>query len=89
VRRTWAIAIKEIKQISRDPITLIMLVGAPMLMLVMYGYALNFDVEDVALAVQDRDLSSESRKLIDALIGSNRFELVATLPRGSDIEPLL
>ncbi len=89
MRRTWAIAIKEIMQISRDPITLIMLVGAPMLMLVMYGYALNFDVEDVALAVQDRDLSSESRKLIDALIGSNRFELVATLPPGSDIEPLL
>ncbi len=68
--RLWARGVKEIKQISRDPITLIMLVGAPMLMLIMYGYALNFDVEDVALAVQDRDMSSGSRELVDALIGS-------------------
>ena len=89
MRRTWAIAIKEIKQISRDPITLLMLIGAPMLMLVLYGYALNFDVEDVALAVQDRDLSSASRELVDRLIGSNRFELVATLPPGSDIQGFL
>ena len=89
MRRTWAIAIKEIKQISRDPLTLLMLIGMPMLMLVLYGYALNFDVEDVALAVQDRDLSSGSRELVDALIGSNRFELVATLAPGSDIERFL
>jgi ABC-2 type transport system permease protein len=89
VRRTWAIAIKEIKQVSRDPISLLMLIGMPMLMLVLYGYALNFDVEDVALAVQDRDLSSGSRELVDRLIGSNRFELVATLPPGSDIQRVL
>jgi len=89
VRRTWAVAIKEIKQVSRDPISLLMLIGMPMLMLVLYGYALNFDVEDVSLAVQDRDLSSGSRDLVDRLIGSNRFELVATPPPGSDIERLL
>jgi ABC-2 type transport system permease protein len=89
VRSTWAIAIKEIKQVSRDPISLLMLVGMPMIMLVLYGYALNFDVEDVALAVQDRDLSSGSRELVDRLIGSNRFELVATPPPGTDIERLL
>jgi ABC-2 type transport system permease protein len=87
--RLWAMGIKEIKQISRDPITLIMLIGAPMLMLIMYGYALNFDVEDVALAVQDRDMSSGSRELVDALIGSNRFQLVETLAPGADIAPLL
>ena len=50
MRRVAAMAIKEVKQVLRDPLTLAMLIGLPMAMLILYGYALNFDVENVALA---------------------------------------
>jgi ABC-2 type transport system permease protein len=87
--RAAAMAIKEVKQVSRDPLTLVMLVILPMVMLVLYGYALNFDVENVALAVQDRDATAESRRLIDAFVSGRRFALVESLPAGSDIDGFL
>ena len=48
MRKTWAVARKELRQIARDPLSLIMLVGLPAFMLVLYGFALNFDVRHVA-----------------------------------------
>ena len=41
MRRTWAVARKELRQVARDPISLIMLLGVPAFMLVLYGYALD------------------------------------------------
>ena len=64
MRKTWAVARKELRQIARDPLSLIMLVGLPAFMLVLYGFALNFDVRHVALAVQDQDGTRASRDLL-------------------------
>ena len=50
MRRTWAVALKELRQVLRDPFSLLMLIGLPAFMLVLYGFALNFDVRHVALA---------------------------------------
>jgi ABC-2 type transport system permease protein len=84
-----AMAVKEVKQVIRDPMTLGMLILLPMGMLVLYGYALSFDVENVPLAVQDRDLSAASRALIDSFVAGRRFALVANLSAGSDINEFL
>jgi ABC-2 type transport system permease protein len=84
VRALGAVAGKELRQILRDPLTLVMLLGLPAFMLVIFGYAISFDVEHVALGVQDRDLSAESRALVDAFVASGRFDLVATIPAGAD-----
>jgi ABC-2 type transport system permease protein len=89
VRKTWAVAWKELRQVGRDPLTLVMLIGVPCLMLVLYGYALNFDVRHVALAVEDRDHSAASRALVDAFIASTYFDLAAVLPVESDLELLM
>lgn len=72
----------------RDPLSLVMLLGLPALLLVLYGFALNFDVRHVALAVQDRDLSAESRELVSAFVNSSYFDLVAVLSAGEDPEAL-
>jgi ABC-2 type transport system permease protein len=86
MRRLRAVVVKEIRQVSRDPYSLLMLVGLPALMLVLYGYALNFDVRHVRLAVQDRDLSRASRDLVAAFTRSTYFDIVATPETGSDLE---
>ena len=72
----------------RDPFSLLMLIALPAFMLVLYGFALNFDVRHVKLAVQDRDRSSASRELIAAFTHSTYFDLVATPGPGDDLAAL-
>lgn len=85
-RKVWAVARKEVAQASRDPLTLIMLLGVPTMMLLLYGYAINFDVRHVRLAVQDLDKSARSRDLVSSFVNSTYFDQVADLPAGADLE---
>ncbi len=88
LRKIWAIALKELRQASRDPLTLAMLLGLPTMMLLLYGYAINFDIRHVALAVEDLDKSEESRALVASFVNSTYFDLVADLPSGTDLSRL-
>ncbi len=87
-RKVWAIAAKELRQASRDPLSLTMLLGVPTLMLLMYGYAINFDVRHVALGVRDMDKTAASRDLVAAFVNSTYFDRVADLDAGADLERL-
>jgi ABC-2 type transport system permease protein len=89
VRRLRAVVVKEVRQVRRDPFSLIMLIALPAFMLVLYGFALNFDVRHVRLAVQDRDHSAASRELLAAFTHSTYFDLVASPGPGQDLEALL
>ena len=48
----------------------------PAFFLLLYGYALNFDIRNVTLAVQDQDRSTKSRELVSAFVNSGYFALV-------------
>jgi ABC-2 type transport system permease protein len=63
-----------------------MLLGVPAFMLLLYGYALNFDVRHVPLAVQDRDNSAASRDLVASFVNSTYFDRALDLPPGTDLE---
>jgi ABC-2 type transport system permease protein len=89
MRRLLAVMVKEIRQIRRDPLSLLMLLAFPAFMLMLYGFALNFDVRHVALALQDRDRSSASRKLVASFTHSTYFDLVATPAPGTDLDALV
>ena len=88
MKKLRAVAVKELRQIRRDPLSLLMLLGLPAFLLVLYGFALNFDVRHVDLAVQDRDGTARSRELVDAFVRSTYFDLVATPEPGADLEDL-
>ena len=79
-----AIAGKEFRQARRDPFSLMMLLGIPTFMLLLYGFALNFDVRHVALAVQDRSQTRESRDLVAAFVNSTYFENAGRFAPGDD-----
>ena len=83
-----AVAVKEFRQAARDPLTLAMLLGLPTMMLLLYGYAVNFDVRHIRLAIEDRDKTAASRDLAAAFVNSGYFDLVADLPAGADLERL-
>jgi len=88
VRRILAVALKELRQAARDPLSLAMLLGVPAMMLLLYGYALNFDVKHIALAVQDEDRTAASRTLADGFFTSGYFDRVRDVPAGTDLARL-
>lgn len=79
MRKMLAVGLKEFRQIARDTRTLLMLLFVPAFFLLLYGYALNFDIRHVRLAVDDRDRSTESRALVSAFVNSGYFDLVASV----------
>lgn len=89
MRKVRAIAVKELRQIGRDRRTLFILLFVPGLFLLLYGYALNFDVRNVRLAVKDQDRSARSRELISAFVNSGYFDLVASVDDDEDIVRLI
>jgi ABC transporter DrrB family efflux protein len=64
---------KEIIQISRDPLTLALMLIVPMLQLLIFGFAINTDVRDIKTAVYDLDRRREARELIDAFENTDLF----------------
>ena len=73
-----AVASKELRQILRDQRTLLILLFIPAFFLLLFGYALNFDIRHVSLAVQDRDRSTKSRELVSSFVNSDYFSWSAT-----------
>lgn len=75
MRILFAIAYKEFLHIKRDPKTLIFIVGMPILLLLFYGYAINFDIDNIQVGIVDYDHTAQSRELIDALTQNSYFTL--------------
>ena len=73
MRKIKFIARKELYHILRDPRSLVIVIAMPVVMTFLFGYAINMDIENVNLAVVDRDHTFESRRLIDAFYGSTYF----------------
>jgi ABC-2 type transport system permease protein len=84
-----AVAVKEFRQIARDRRTLMILLFVPAFFLLLYGYALNFDIRNIPLAVQDNDRGTASRDVISAFVNSGYFQLVQDAPRNLDIDAVL
>ena len=80
LRKALAVGRKELRQIGRDRRTLAILLLVPAFFLLLYGYALSFDVQNVRLAVQDNDRSPTSRAIISAFVNSGYFDRVADAP---------
>ena len=68
--RILAIATKEIRQLRRDRLTFGMIVGIPLMQILLFGYAINFDVRDIRAAVVDEANTSHSRALVADLQAS-------------------
>lgn len=75
LRRLKAVAKKEFLHVLRDPRSLMMGIGMPMMLLFLFGYALTLDVDRVPLAVWDQSQTGESREFISRFSGSRYFDL--------------
>jgi ABC-2 type transport system permease protein len=62
--RLLSVASKETRQLLRDRVTFGLIVGIPAMQIVLFGYAINFDVRDIDAVVLDQSRSSLSRQIV-------------------------
>lgn len=87
--RIYAIAKKEFRQIRRDARMLFIVFFFPVVLLAIFGYAINFDVKHIKVAVYDQDKSNYTREYLNGLINSEYFELVTYIDNDYDVKRLL
>ena len=86
LRRLKTIAWKEFIHIIRDPRSLTMALAIPLLMLILFGYALSLDVDHIPTLIYDADKSPESRELIEKFQGSRFFQIIGIADGYKSIE---
>ncbi|OGF48013.1 MAG: ABC transporter permease [Candidatus Firestonebacteria bacterium RIFOXYA2_FULL_40_8] len=89
MKKIFNLAKKEFIQTFRDKKMLPIIFVAPVIQLILLGYAVTTDVKHVYISVVDRDNSVESRELVGAALNSGYFDLKPGVEKESEIEESL
>ncbi len=89
MKRILAMLRKEAIEISRDPYSLGIALILPLIILMLFGYALNFDLKSVQIAVWDMDNSAESREYVSSFVTSGYFTVIAEVDSYQEIYSLM
>jgi ABC-2 type transport system permease protein len=82
----WRVIVKELLQIRRDRRMIPVIFVAPVVMITVFGFAVNTDVTKVPLVLVDQDRSAASRELVSRFLRSGYFELVASEERADSVD---
>ncbi len=89
LRRAWAIFRKEFIHIRRDPISLAQVILLPIVLMLLYGYALTFDIKHVTLAIYDQEQSQLSRDLTKRFQSNEYFQFVGNAKSYEELRDLI
>ncbi|MDA8127933.1 MAG: ABC transporter permease [Betaproteobacteria bacterium] len=87
--RLWALVKKEFIHIVRDPRSLAMAFLMPLILLILFGYAITMDIKTLNLAVYDQDKSAASRDYLEEFSASTYFSVVAAADSGDEVRAQL
>ncbi len=88
-KRIWHIIVKEFIQAVRDPRLRIFIVLPPIIQLLTYGYAINFDYRQIPMAVWDEARTNQSREFIQRFSQNEYFKLVTMIHSPQEMEDLI
>src|SRR5437588_1637378 len=83
--RLWSLFIKEFHQIRRNRRLVVLLIIPPTLNIILFGFALNPDFENLRLGVVDYSATPESRELVSAFTESLVFRLDGYYPSPDEL----
>jgi ABC-2 type transport system permease protein len=86
VRALWRVIVKEFLQLRRDRKMIPVIFVAPVVQIVVFGFAVNTDVTNVPTVLVDQDRSTASRDLVTRFVESGYFEVVGTGERADDVD---
>jgi ribosome-dependent ATPase len=84
--RLWAYSRRELMELRRDPIRLAFATLGPVLLMIVFGFGITFDVERLAYATLDYDQSPESRAYLDGFSSSRYFTTQTPVLDATDLE---
>ena len=87
--RPFVIAWKELLQLRRDRLTLAMMAVMPVVLLLLFGYAINTDVRHIPTLIDDHDHSAESRDLVRRMEVTGFYDVVGEVAGYDDIDQAL
>jgi len=87
--RMWTVMRKELIHIIRDPRTLGLVIVLPVMMLLLLGYAVANDVEDIPMALVDQSKTDESRRFVERLSVSGFFKVTYVVQSEREVLQLL
>lgn len=85
-KRLMTVTKKEFIHIKRDKPSLVIALLMPIMMLLLFGYAANTDVNNVELMIYDGSKTAESRQLVNAFINSYYFKLYGSADSEEEVE---
>jgi ABC-2 type transport system permease protein len=85
LRRIIAIMRKEVVQIWRDPLSLLVIFAMPIVQLITYGYGVNLDVRHIPLCVYDQDGTQASQDLLKHFQATDYFSIVQVAASYRDV----
>src|SRR4030043_2042550 len=88
-RRIWQMVKKEFIQVWRDRRLRIFLFLPPLIQLIIYGYAINFDIRQVPFAIFDEDRTQASEVLISRFTASEYFSLTDSINSEAELRGLI
>ncbi len=87
--RVWAVARKEMLELRRDPILLRVIILLPVAMLLLFGYAVNFNLKQIPTAVWDQADDRISQALIRELEKDGKFDVVYRVAGEAELKRLI
>lgn len=87
--RIFHMMIKEFLELRRNKWERFRLLVPPLIQMVIFGYAANFEIYRVSTAVLDLDHSQESREMVSRFTGNRRFDLIELPSNSRDIRNLI
>jgi ABC-2 type transport system permease protein len=88
-RQIFALIVKELIVILKDPKSRLVLIGPPLMQLLVFGYGATFDLDHAPIAIYNQDRSAASRELVARFVGSSSFKLVTMLDSSERINELI
>jgi len=89
LQRIAAVAQKEIRQLARDRLTFAMVIGIPMILIVLFGYAINMDVRNLRAGIADQAGTQNSRWLVSELVATQVIAPVRWAATAEELEQQL
>jgi ABC-2 type transport system permease protein len=84
LRRIVAIARKEALHVQRDPRSLYLALGMPIVLLLLFGYGVSFDMDHLPVVLVDEDRTPESREIADRVFASGDLHMVGRASSGDE-----
>jgi len=86
ILRVFALVVKELLALLRDPASRAVLIGPPIIQLIVFGYAATFELKHVPFVVYNQDQGQLSRQLVARFAGAPTFDLLRLVHDQKEVE---